>query len=80
VHDVDLASNRNLLIGATIFILGTGDFTLTVFGFSLGGIGTATFCGIVLNALVQWLAGSSPASTRDDNLPVFDAGSTIQKH
>ncbi|WP_213766216.1 solute carrier family 23 protein [Caballeronia sp. dw_19] len=62
-HHVDLSSSRNLIVGATIFILGTGDFTLKFFGFSLGGIGTATFGGIALHAIAC-------ALTREKTEPV----------
>ena len=34
-------------------MLGTGDFTLKFFGFTIGGIGTATFGAIVLNAVLS---------------------------
>jgi xanthine/uracil permease len=34
-------------------VLGTGDFTLKFGGFTLGGIGTATFGAILLNALLR---------------------------
>ncbi|WP_144107595.1 solute carrier family 23 protein [Paraburkholderia sp. BCC1886] len=82
-HKVDLASNRNLLIAATVFILGTGDFTLSFFGFSLGGIGTATFCGIALNGIVQLLAGRGEPATAHvqlhENVPAFEAGATVDK-
>ncbi|RKP57805.1 solute carrier family 23 protein [Pararobbsia silviterrae] len=54
-HQVDLTSNRNLIVGAVIFILGTGDFTLTLYGFSLGGIGCATLGGMLLHAIAQAL-------------------------
>ena len=33
--------------------VGTGDFTLKFFGFTIGGIGTATFGAIVLNAVLS---------------------------
>ena len=53
---VDFSDNRNLVVAAITLVLGTGDFTLR-FGtgadaFALGGIGTATFGAILLNALL----------------------------
>ena len=33
-------------------ILGAGDFSLSIGGFTIGGIGTATFGAILLNALM----------------------------
>jgi uracil-xanthine permease len=49
---VDFAENRNLIVAAITLVLGTGDFTLKFCGFALGGIGTATFGAILLNALL----------------------------
>jgi len=80
-NKVDLSSNRNLIVGATIFILGTGDFTLNFFGFSLGGIGTATFGGIALHAIARALTrkleevGSSDTAG-NQALPTFEAASS----
>jgi uracil-xanthine permease len=48
---VDFSDNRNLIIAAVTLVLGAGDFTLKFGGFALGGIGTATFGAILLNAL-----------------------------
>ena len=39
--------------GDSTLVLGGGDFTLSVGGFTLGGIGTATFGAIILNALMS---------------------------
>ena len=50
---VDFADNANLIVVAITLILGTGDFTLKMGGFALGGIGTATFGAILLNALLR---------------------------
>ena len=46
---VDFADNRNLIVAAVTLVLGAGDFTLKLAGFTLGGIGTATFGAILLN-------------------------------
>jgi uracil-xanthine permease len=48
---VDFSNNRNLIVAAVTLVLGAGDFTLKFGGFALGGIGTATFGAILLNAL-----------------------------
>jgi uracil-xanthine permease len=48
---VDFSENRNLIVAAVTLVLGAGDFTLKFGGFALGGIGTATFGAILLNAL-----------------------------
>ncbi|WP_395139905.1 solute carrier family 23 protein [Schlegelella aquatica] len=49
---VDFSDNTNLIVAAITLILGTGDFTLKIGGFALGGIGTATFGAILLYALL----------------------------
>jgi len=48
---VDFSDNHNLIVAAVTLVLGAGDFTLKFGGFALGGIGTATFGAILLNAL-----------------------------
>lgn len=48
---VDFSKNSNLIIAAVTVIMGTGNFSLTLGGFDLGGIGTATLAAILLNAL-----------------------------
>ncbi|CAH6667497.1 pyrimidine utilization transport protein G [Escherichia coli] len=50
---VDLSQNGNLIMVAVTLVLGSGDFALTLGGFTLGGIGTATFGAILLNALLS---------------------------
>ena len=59
VNQVDFGNNRNLIVAAVTLILGAGDFTINIAGFTLGGIGTATFGAILLNALMN------QGSTRD---------------
>ena len=49
---VDFADNRNLIVAAVTLVLGAGDFTLRLAGFTLGGIGTATFGAILLNLVL----------------------------
>lgn len=50
---VDFSDSRNLLVAAIPLVLGTGDFTLHLGGFALGGLGTATFGAILLNQLLN---------------------------
>ena len=50
---VNLGAEGMMLVAAIALVLGTGDFTLHFGGFALGGIGTATFGAIVLNALLS---------------------------
>ncbi len=58
---VDFADNRNLVVAAITLVLGTGDYTLRFGGFTLGGIGTATFGAILLWLL---LGGRKAAAAR----------------
>jgi putative pyrimidine permease RutG len=52
-NKVDLNENGNLIMVAVTLVLGAGNFSLTLGGFTLGGIGTATFSAILLNALLK---------------------------
>lgn len=51
-NQVDFRDPRNLMVGAITLVLGTGDFTLRLGDFALGGIGTATFGAIGLYAVL----------------------------
>ena len=53
VNKVDFSDNRNLIVAAVTLVLGAGDFSLKIGGFSLGGIGTATFGAIILYAILR---------------------------
>ncbi|MEP7062442.1 MAG: solute carrier family 23 protein [Betaproteobacteria bacterium] len=50
-NHVDFTDNRNLVVAAVTLVLGAGDFSLRFGNFTLGGIGTATFGAIILNAI-----------------------------
>ncbi|CAI0736527.1 Putative pyrimidine permease RutG [Serratia entomophila] len=52
-NKVDLSDNGNLIMVAVTLVLGAGDFALTIGNFTMGGIGTATFGAIILNALLR---------------------------
>ncbi len=52
-NKVDFTDARNMMVAAITLVLGTGDFTLSFGGFSLGGIGTATFGALILNAVLS---------------------------
>ena len=41
-----------MMVAAIALVLGTGDFTLTFGSFAIGGIGTATFGALILNAVL----------------------------
>jgi putative pyrimidine permease RutG len=49
-NKVDFTDSRNMIVSAVTLILGTGDFTLTFGAFTMGGIGTAMFAALILNA------------------------------
>ena len=51
-NKVDFTQSRNLMVAAIALVLGTGDFTLKFGDFAMGGIGTATFGAILLNAIL----------------------------
>ena len=52
-NKVDFLDGRNMMVAAIALVLGTGDFTLNFGGFAMGGIGTATFGAIILNAVLR---------------------------
>ncbi|WP_414471760.1 solute carrier family 23 protein [Microvirga sp. M2] len=52
---VDFSNPRNLITVATALILGAGNFKLNVAGFTLDGIGTATFGAIILYHLLNMM-------------------------
>jgi uracil-xanthine permease len=55
LNKVDFSQARNLVTVAIALTMGAGDLAINVGGFSLGGIGMATFGSIVL----YWLLGGS---------------------
>ncbi|MDR3494753.1 MAG: solute carrier family 23 protein [Ancalomicrobiaceae bacterium] len=52
-HKVDFSETKNLITTAAAVIAGAGDLTLQFGGFTLGGIGTATFGAILIYALLN---------------------------
>ncbi|MEN8425771.1 solute carrier family 23 protein [Acinetobacter schindleri] len=50
---VDFTKNSTLIIGAVCLIMGTGNYSLQIGGFDLGGIGTATLAAILLNLFLN---------------------------
>src|SRR5471030_258025 len=66
-NQVDLGLNGNLIMVAVTLVLGAGNFTLSLGGFSMGGIGTATFGAILLNAFLS-------RSNKEKTLPVSETG------
>jgi uracil-xanthine permease len=62
-NQVDFSNPRNLITVAVALVLGAGNFKLTVGGFTLDGIGTATFGAIILYHILRDPTGSeAPAS------------------
>ena len=52
-NHVDFARPRNLVTAAVTLTIGAGDLALKLGGFTLGGIGTATFGAILLYQLFR---------------------------
>ncbi len=52
-NNVDFSKSRNLVTAAVALTMGAGNFTINIAGFSLGGIGTATFSAIILYQLLR---------------------------
>ena len=52
-NKVDFSKTKNLITTAAAVIAGAGDLTLHFGGFTLGGIGTATFGAILLYQLLD---------------------------
>jgi putative pyrimidine permease RutG len=50
---VDFSRSRNLITAGIALTMGAGDLTLVFGGFSLGGIGTATFAAILVYQLLR---------------------------
>lgn len=59
VNDVDFGRARNLVTVAATLTIGAGDLAVRIAGFTLGGIGTATFGAIILYQL--WRDTPEPA-------------------
>ena len=60
---VDFSDPRNLITVAVALVLGAGNFKLTLGGFTLDGIGTATFGAIILYHLLN--QALPPTGTRE---------------
>jgi len=52
-NGVDFSKSRNLVTAAVALTMGAGNFTINIGGFSLGGIGTATFGAILIYQLLR---------------------------
>ncbi len=60
-NNVDFSSSRNLITAGATLILGAGDLIVNIGGFSVGGIGTATFGAIILYQLLRGTERDSTA-------------------
>ncbi|WP_280338156.1 uracil-xanthine permease family protein [Salinicola acroporae] len=56
-NGVDLGDNVNLIVAAVTLVLGAGNFSIDFGGFTLDGIGTATFGAIILHLVLRRGAG-----------------------
>ncbi|HEX6372541.1 MAG TPA: hypothetical protein VF006_26710 [Longimicrobium sp.] len=61
---VDFSNSRNLVTAAVTLTIGAGDLVIEMGGFSVGGIGTATFGAIILIPAAA-RAGGAPRRTRN---------------
>ena len=52
-NKVDFSEPRNLFTVGIALIFGAGDFTVTIGGFALGGIGTSTFAALIVYQLLS---------------------------
>lgn len=52
-NKIDFTKNSTLMIGAVCLIMGTGNYSLQIGSFDLGGIGTATLAAILLNLFLN---------------------------
>jgi uracil-xanthine permease len=62
---VDFSDSRNLVTAAVTLTLGAGDLVLKLGGFSIGGIGTATFGAIILYQVLGGYHRRSDPATAD---------------
>jgi uracil-xanthine permease len=63
---VDFSSSRNLITAAVALTMGAGDLIINFpGGFSLGGIGTATFSAIIVYQLLREPAPTAPIAKAD---------------
>jgi xanthine/uracil permease len=53
VNNVDFGRARNLVTVAATLTIGAGDLALKIAGFTLGGIGTATFGAVILYQILR---------------------------
>jgi putative pyrimidine permease RutG len=58
MNQVDFSRPRNLITAGVALTAGAGDLTLSIAGFKMGGIGTATFGAIVLYHLLRERKGA----------------------
>jgi len=68
-NGVDFSKPRNLITVAVALVLGAGNFKLTIGGFTLDGIGTATFGAIILYHLLRDASSEEAPGTADSAHP-----------
>ena len=70
---VDFTKNSTLLIAAVTLIMGTGNYSLQIGSFDLGGIGTATLAAILLNLFLNREDKNTSSNAKEEDLPVAPA-------
>src|SRR6516225_6558144 len=64
-NKVDFSDPRNLITVAAALTAGAGDLTLKFGGFTMGGIGTATFGAIIFYQVLSWNSAKRSIRERD---------------
>lgn len=65
-NKTDFTQNSALIIAAVCLIMGTGNYSLQIGSFDLGGIGTATLAAILLNLFLNRDSQKEPADEKSD--------------
>ena len=66
-NNIDFTQNSALMIAAVCLIMGTGNYSLQIGSFDLGGIGTATLAAILLNLFLSRDSQKEPANEKSDD-------------
>src|SRR5213082_1375687 len=71
-NNVDFSKSRNLVTAAVALTMGAGNFTINIGGFSIGGIGTATFGSIILYQILR------ERGTKPEEVATADAAVNVE--
>lgn len=71
---IDFSKNSNMFVAAIPVIMGTGNYSLHIGSFDLGGIGTATFIAILMNLLFNFTKEDEATITTENKamIPIID--------